>query len=163
MSERQPEIVLEGSITPEDSMRAWKFFKRRLLWGYRIFGVLLIVAGVVSPFVSGGAKYLVPLALAGLAGGLAYPEILALFMKAVFKRNSQLYGNHVLVFSEDGYTAKNPNMESKQDWSYWKRFEESAEDFLLVGSKEMFQAVPKRFFKSNTDLARFRELLAKKI
>jgi hypothetical protein len=94
---------------------------------------------------------------AGIAAGVWWwPQWYA---RRAFAKNPQLYGPLEVTFSEQGFAAKTPHLQSQQDWDFFTSHEESDSDFILIGSENFFQAVPKRAF-TDADIAATRSLLA---
>ena len=65
--------------------------------------------------------------------------------------------------SEEGLAFKSADTEGEKRWSDYLKWKEGKSVFLLYMSDNLYQLVPKRFFASEADIERFRDILTRKI
>lgn len=135
-------LVFEGTISPVDALRAWRYQKQRLFQLSRAVGALGIGATAVLTAVTGAFQ---PVLLPGVVFFLL-PRLTTRSAKKTLLRNRRLFGPHVLTFSEDGIHARNDQGEEHLEWGRIRRFVETEEDFILALGGSKIVAFPKHLF-----------------
>ncbi len=67
------------------------------------------------------------------------------------------------IFSEQGIKSKTPTTASKRDWESYANIYETEKDFIFFQQENAFATIPKRFFKSQTEIKALRELVSRKL
>lgn len=153
-------ITVQGDIQAEDSLRAGRYKYRRLFMAYRLVGVTFLILGILSNMYWDELDPVLPVLGTFVA---LMPSLQLLRYKRVLTKTPSLYGHHVLTFGDDGFRAKNPQMESHQPWTFFTAFMESDDDMILRSGKTYFQAIPKRLFQTEDQMVRVRGLLTERI
>jgi hypothetical protein len=79
--------------------------------------------------------------------------------KSLFRNTPALRGPTVWSFSENGITAVGPTGRAELQWNSYIQVRETREQFLLYPQKQFANVIPKRFFQSEREIERFREIL----
>lgn len=89
------------------------------------------------------------------------------FSKLVFwfaiKRSKYACSPREWVISPDNVFVSFEKAESNIKWDYFRKWLENEETFVLLHDRRMYYALPKRFFASDAEIDRFRELLKEKV
>jgi hypothetical protein len=144
--------VVEGTISPVDALRAWRYQKERLFRMSRGVGALGIAGTAVLTLVTGAFQ---PVLLPGAVFFLL-PRLTTRSAKKTLLKNRRLFGPHVLTLSDDGIHARNNQGEAHLDWGRFRRFVETEEDFILALGGSKIVAFPKHLFGSRAAEARAR-------
>ena len=80
-----------------------------------------------------------------------------------FKRNPKFREEYILAFGSEGLHFKTTSIDSTLVWSYYDRVIEDAELFLLMYGKCMYTVIPKKAFKDEDEINRFRCLIQENI
>ena len=121
--------------------------------------VCLMVAKKDSPvswlFVSVGAFVLFPLGiLSYLWSGIPF--------RSQFRKTKSLQAPGQIEIDDEGITYTTADSQGKTHWTYFEKWRESQQAFLLYFQKAMFFIVPKKLLLSE-DVPALRELLKNKI
>ena len=159
-------IEIEGQITPRDYVQVQYLHVRpRPLFGCLEIGLLFVFVlvagfGIVASFREGGIPTWLLVLLA--AGG--YPA--AYFLWYLPWRTRRLYGQHKALQSafrmrvtEEGVFAETEHGQTMTPWSFVLKWKEGRRLFLIYHADVLFQMIPKRCIKSESDTEALRTLL----
>jgi YcxB-like protein len=143
-------LVFEGTIRPVDALRAWRFQKRGMFRLSRGLGLLGVGGTAVVSVLSGAFQ---PVLLPGVVFFLL-PGLTTRSAKRTILKNARLFGHHVVTFSEEGVHASTDKGEQLLEWSRFRRFVETDEDFILGLPGSRIVALPKHLFGDRIGEAR---------
>ena len=155
-------VVVEFQLTEDDVVPG---LRRQLLRGGRLrflfaLGVLLILVGALLALANDAS-------VGGLFGfiGVFYVALICatvvLGPRRAWRRNPMLRGPQYMAFSPDGVYARSIAAESRSQWLMYVQMIETHRTYLLrLATRKAYVSVPKRAFKSATDEAAFRNMVA---
>jgi uncharacterized membrane protein YbhN (UPF0104 family) len=160
-------IEIEGQITAQDYVRAqYLHLRPRPLFGYLEVGLLLfsvlIVGFGIFTFVRDGENPTWWLVLLAVGGYLA-----AYFLWYLPWQTRRRYAQHKALQSpfrirvdEEGVFAENEYGQALLPWSFFLKWKEGRHLFLIYHTDGLFQMIPKRSIKSESDIEALRALLS---
>jgi hypothetical protein len=126
-----------------------------------VFSLVVLVGGLAALYF-GGEKYFW-LGITFAAVGLAYPVLSAVMLfvlpRLMISDSARLLGEYQLTFSHDGIRMRTESVDSRIDWSLYKRATVVRDFYLLYWGRHEFTAIPKRAFESAADIQAFDALL----
>ena len=156
-------IIVDVDLTEADLQRAnfWftlKGWSNLLMWAIMPIAGLILLTKVNFSNLSENA-----LAGVGAVIMLGFPPF---YLAMIWFRTKQGYANlkdyqtqvHY-AFSPTGYKVSDAKCSSDVDWDAILRAEESKYSFHIFVSKTSFHTIPKRCFKQEEDIGRFKHLL----
>ena len=153
--------MLHGSITPTDYLNAQRLHRARYARGYVILCIFLILAAfVLAAFYQRHLGVIV-----GLVGGLGLTvEILiaTVFLPWQVRRLHAQQKDLATPFNyswDDEYLeVKGANGQAKRPWRNYAKYLEDERVFLVYHADNIFEMLPKRWFKDEAQIAEFRQL-----
>jgi hypothetical protein len=136
---------------------------KKLIW------LCYVVAGVGLILVADeGARKMTWLAPSLLiVVGIGFPAWMAWAGHSVrekqWREADHVLGPVVYDFSEEQIAAKGQLSESVMRWELFRNWAEGGGAFLLYQTPNTYVVIPKRVFKSDTDMAEFRGILRRKL
>ncbi len=80
-----------------------------------------------------------------------------------FKKNPKFNETYNIELDQNGIHFRTKSIDSRLTWDHYTRVLEDERLWLLVYGTRMYSVIPKRAFKSNEEVARFRRLIDKNI
>jgi len=140
------------------------FYRSTLFWKLdKVVAVILFCMGAVATYQVGLRWWTViwfPLAVAEWFNALS---LRPLQIRYWFKRNPKFLDTYHLTFEEKAMHFQTRTIDSRIQWD---QFDSSLEDdqlFLLVYGTRMYSIIPKRAFRTETEMREFRSFIARKI
>ncbi len=149
-----------------------KDFQRVLLWYHwkRMFleYVLMVVIGITLCYFLGFNVLDIKnngWATLAFVGTLTILLFLDIYRRCIFQANklSEIAKPSKSSFSEKGIESKTPTTSSNREWESYAKVYETKTDFIFFQQENAFATIPKRFFKSETEIEELRELLRRKL
>lgn len=76
-----------------------------------------------------------------------------------FKRNRKFRDEYMITFAPEGLHFKTVSIDSNVAWSLYDSDVEDSVVFLLMTGKSFYSVIPKRAFKNEDEVNRFREMV----
>lgn len=158
-------IEVEFESTEKDFQRVllWYLWKRILLQTL----LIIVLAVVFSYFLGVNVFDIKNNGWATLAFVLTITVLIILDLyRRVFSRAKKLKAimkPAKTVFSEQGVASTTANASSNRDWANYIKIYETNKDFIFFSRKYFFSTIPKRFFKSQSEIVSLRELIKAKL
>lgn len=124
-----------------------------------IAAVVFLIAGVVCYALS-TPWWLTTLAFTGSILNLCVPFFRALGIRMRWNREQLLRCEHRVWFSDDGLKYELGGIESELCWSYFQRWLETSQGFLLIYGGDVFSLIPKSAVTKVCPPETFRNFLA---
>ncbi len=166
MTEDQQDIVeVAGQVTRDDYMRFVTWTSFRLPLALRLMALIFVTVFVL------GVVFLPERDATGLLVVLGFAVVAAVFMTVVIVWSSRssavkLYQTYKLLqqpiryrFSRDAVSTTTPSSQGSVSWSAYYRLYETKQAFYLYLAASLANVIPKRFFESEEQMQKFRELL----
>ena len=162
-------ITIRGQLTEQDYLQAQQLhmqltgwarllpYATILLWivGF-IFAGLKAIQGTPSFFLA-----LVPATLFILITPLTNRSVLPRQIKRLFQQNKEVSAPMEMEFSEEGMKFTNSFGHNARPWSYFVKWKEGEQGFLLYHADQVFNLIPKRLGGAPEALSFVREQLQK--
>ena len=162
------EIRLQFTYTEPEFLAASRllFFRSgETVWRLVLFS-LLIVGGllILWSLVEGFPFWAVVATLVLIEFAMLY-GLLVQMPRTYFRGDLKHREPYELTVSERGVTAKTTNIDSRLAWKLYTRMIEGSDVFLLIYGRDirMMTLIPKRAFKNQEDIDRFREIAIRHI
>lgn len=166
-------IALKFTMTRAEYIRAVRIMllRQKVLWFLPLIAAMWIFGPLLSAWLTESMGQ-TPIRLEPvkfIAYAVAAVAVLTVVygwspIAAVNKMNPAIRDNpQEFRFTEGGIDCSTGLTQSKVDWNLWVKFTESREFFFLYQHAQMAHILPKRAFASESEIAAFRDLLAKKI
>jgi hypothetical protein len=148
-----------------DQIRASIVLYRSSVWRIcdRIAGTIAVISGITFFVLCGWQWWLAILVPVALSEWSDYLHLHTLQAWIFFKRNPKFRGEYILTFRPEGLHFKTTAIDSTLGWSYYDKILEDSVVFLLSYGKNMCTVIPKRVFKDEDEMNRFRNLIQTKI
>jgi len=164
-------IYLEYKPAANDHVEAYRAYSQ-MSWLYRadrIVGVLLTIVGIVFGAISiylGLGLYLSVVSavfvICGITEWLRLLDLGELLTRWRFKTDRKFQELQTLIFRSDGITYKTASIDSRIEWTFYSKYLESANVFLLIYGKRQYSVIPKAAIPAR-QLEQFRTLVHNKI
>lgn len=153
-------VTVETELLAADYLRLALWASIRNVFVPFVYGVnLLAVVAVLSGIVSGRAKPLTPFQILFQAFILiGLPCMIILSSRAAFKRLQPSQRSVRYVFTDSAIDTVTGSASSTVSWSAVQKFIETSTAFYVSSQNNMYQIVPKRSFKSDSDRDELRAL-----
>ncbi len=149
--------LTEDEVVPGLRRQLMRRGRLRLLFA---LGVLLILVGALLALANDAS-------VGGFFGflGVFYVALICstviLGPRRSWRRNPMLRGPQYMAFSPDGVYARSIAAESRLQWRVYAEMIETPRTYMLrLATRKAYVAVPKRAFRSATDEAAFRNMVA---
>lgn len=159
-------IEIEGQITPRDYVQAQYLHVRpRPLFGCLEIGLLffsVLIAGFfIFTFVREGENLAWLLVLLAAGGYLAayFFWYLPWFARRLYGQQKALQSAFRMRVTEEGVFAETEHGQALTPWSFVLKWKEGRHLFLIYHADVLFQMIPKRCIKSESDTEALRALL----
>jgi YcxB-like protein len=162
-------VNISGTYTANDLVSAaWVHLRPRRNLG--IVGIVLVLLALLAVWLSffgahaessGWAKWVLPSALLYLA--LAFGVGIPYKARRAYKQRKDLQRQCSFSWSNAGLYFSTEGMAGTKPWADYLKWKEGGEVILLYLSDNLYQAIPKRFFASESDLLEFREFLSQQV
>jgi len=86
-----------------------------------------------------------------------------LVIRRWFKHNPKFSETYHLVLDQAGIQFRTKSLDSRISWDHYTQVLESDHLWLLVYGTRMYSVIPKRVFKGDDEMARFRSLVTQNI
>ena len=159
------EITIQFRPELRDQIRASVVHYRSSAWRIadRIAGTMAVVAGLTLLLLDGWRWWLAILFPMALAEWSDFLHLHTLQAWVFFKRNPKFRDDYTLTFGAKALQFKTVTIDSKLAWSHYDETVEDSMLFLLRYGRGMYTVIPKRAFKDEDELNRFRDLIQAKI
>jgi hypothetical protein len=159
-------IEAECRITAQDYVRAQYLHLRPKMWvgcagiGLLAIFALVVVSKTVTLLREGGTPVPV-LVMLGLGGYLAGYFLWYLPWRArrLYAQQKALLAPFRMRVTEEGVFAESEHGQALLPWGHVRKWKENRRLFLLYHSDVLFQAIPKRYLKSEAEAEELRGLL----
>jgi|GEM_PF-6672547 hypothetical protein len=164
-------IEIEYSLSKGDYLEGYSFYgKKSVRRKINIAcSIILIAASLVLILLSlewsfDLFNFIIALffAAAGISELTGIMNIGRIMASVHFNGNEKFRELQKIVFSNDGLDYETRGGRSKIEWSYYNKFLESKNTFILIYGKSLYSIIPKRAFNA-VQLEDFKKLLAEKI
>lgn len=158
--ERRIEVEFETTVSEFQRVLVWYYWKRLLVE----FSLMLVAGIPFCYFIGINLLKNVWAALAFIA------TLLILFTldiyKLIFKRAEalkQITEPAKTIFAEQGLETVTKSVHTNRAWESYAKIYETEKDFIFFHKENAFAAIPKRFFSSQSDVEKLRELVNSKL
>lgn len=125
----------------------------------RVAGTAMLIAGLML-FVTGWPWWL--LTIFCLIGFAEWSDVLhfhTLRAWLFFRRNKKFSDEYTVTFTPEGLHFKTVSIDSNLAWSIYDNVVEDSVVFLLMTGKSFYSVMPKRAFRDEDEVNRFRKMV----
>lgn len=112
-----------------------------------VFGLVLLICIAFSVVQHGFSANLLPGLIVPL-GTLSFPFLITLKIRRLYVSSRNLHGPLSLDATDEGMHFQGPTFSSQVSWSYYSRFCEDENSFLIFQNQRLFNLIPKRHLSS---------------
>ena len=158
-------VAVETQLLASDYLRLTFWASLRNIFVVIIYGAnLAAVFSIIPGILSGRAKPLTPFQLTFQAFILiGLPCILYASSLAAYRKLSPAQRSVRYLFTDDAIETATGVASSTISWVAIQKVVETSTAFYVSSHKNLYQVVPKRSFKDDADLQRFREMAKSKL
>jgi heme/copper-type cytochrome/quinol oxidase subunit 2 len=164
--ENERKIEIEVDVKAEDYRRIlfWYHWKRIAIVGL----VWLLVFPLTIWFVAFGAganpfesKDNSPLPVFAIFAMIPILIVVSFYFSIwrQAKKIEKISEKTSFVFSAMGFDSKNPSTSFQTTWERLNKIHETKSDFIFFPQENVFYTIPKRFFRNDEDIQKFKSLL----
>jgi hypothetical protein len=152
--------MITGTITASDYLDAQRLHGERLRRWYRYVCAALAVVGIAF-VVFGLRRPGVTLVLVGIVGlvveYLVWTFYLPRKIRHLHLQQKDFASPFTYWWDAEFIEAKSDSGQSKRKWRNYAKFKESETIFLLYHADNMFEALPKKWFRDQAQIDEFRQ------
>jgi hypothetical protein len=136
------------------------YYRSTLFWKIdKVVAVLILAVGIMSVWFAGPYWWTLIWFPVGVMEWFNLISLRPFQIRYWFKHNPKFRETYHLTLDRNGIHFQTKSIDARLTWGHYTRILENDDLFLLVYGTRMYTVIPKRVFRSATELAKFRSIV----